>query len=397
MQLIKKIIKFFLWLGLSSLGSIIPRGKKSIVVLAPANGTFTDNSKYAYLWLCEEKDLSVRYITYNQSTSYELIEHGVQSVYYPSWPAIFALLRASVVIGTAIIPFMGIKGHLTCGAQRIQLWHGAGLKRFQLGSEKYQAKNKTLKNRFDWFINRKIPFFDLIYFPSQKIKEVRKDWFRYKEIKINGFVRNDILLGKRFGANQDIFTDHVVINAINAHKEKGLKTILYAPTFRNKGEPLFEKRVYFNFHTANNIINDNDVLFVIKQHPLMNEQLDLKRFERIEEYDKDKDIYPALHLFDILITDHSSIFSDYALLDRPIIHYIPDYKQLLNEHTISSEMAANLPGLVIHEFDHLGNYLDLLLKGQVVYKLPAENLFHDHSTQFSGLQLIEDVRRLAML
>jgi len=127
------------------------------------------------------------------------------------------------------------------------------------------------------------------------------------------------------------------------------------------------------------------------------EQLILKRYERIDEYKKDKDIYPALDLFDILITDHSSIFSDYALLQRPIIHYIPDYDQLRSENSISSEMIEYLPGSVFYEFDLFIEYLDALLKGEAAYKTPKENVFHEQRSQFSGLQLIEDVLRLAKM
>jgi CDP-glycerol glycerophosphotransferase len=397
MGLIRGIVNILIWSSFSLLGFLAPRDKKSIIVLAPANSAFADNAKYAYLWLDEEKDLSVKYITYDRSICDELIDYEIQAVYYPSWSAFLALLRASVVVGSDIVSFLRIKGHLTCGAKRIQLWHGAGLKNFQLGSEKYQAKNKTLRNRFDWFINRKIPLFDLIYFPSEKMKEFRKGWFRFKEVKINGFVRNDILLGKTFGKKQEIFTDHVTINTVKVYKARGSKMILYAPTFRNIREPLFEKQIFFDFDAVNKMMIDNDVLFVIKQHPVINEQLDLYNYERIEEYERAKDIYPAMDLFDILITDHSSIFSDYALLNRPIIHYIPDYDRVVSEHCVSSVMAEKLPGPVFIKFDEFREYLELLLKGLVIFKPLEENVFHDYSNRLSGLQLVEDVRRLAKI
>ena len=105
MGLIRGIVNILIWSSFSLLGYLAPRGKKNIVVLAPANSAFADNSKYAYLWLDEEKDLSVKYITYDRSICDELNNHEIQAVYYPSWSAFLALLRASVVVGSDIVSF----------------------------------------------------------------------------------------------------------------------------------------------------------------------------------------------------------------------------------------------------------------------------------------------------
>jgi CDP-glycerol glycerophosphotransferase (TagB/SpsB family) len=397
MQLLKYLTNFILWLSLSLLGLAVFRHRKRIVVLAPINSAFADNVKYAYLWLSEEKDLCVRFITYDKLIRDELLEKGIKVLYYPSIRAVLALLRASVVIGSATVPFHRIRGHLTAGAKLVQLWHGAGIKKVLLGTEKYEKKNWTLKNRFDWFITRKIPEFDLIYFPSEKLKEIRKDWFKYKEAKINGFVRNDVFIGKSFGVKQDICTDAEIINLMKAYKDKGSKLVLYAPTFRERRKPVFEDRVFFDFHSVDQMMIANEGLLIIKQHPWVIEQLNLSNFSRIFEYAKEKDIYPCLAFFDILITDYSSVFSDYALLKRPVIHYIPDYKRVLDEQGISEDIAAMLPGPVFENFHAFSEYLELLLKGLIKIKLPDENIFHDHGRQLSGPQLIKDVRRLAKI
>ncbi|MCP4220690.1 MAG: hypothetical protein GY765_39045, partial [bacterium] len=44
-----------------------------------------------------------------------------------------------------------------------------------------------------------------------------------------------------------------------------------------------------------------------------------------------KDIYPFLPLADLLITDYSSIYFDYLLLDRPIVFFPYDLETYINE------------------------------------------------------------------
>jgi len=39
------------------------------------------------------------------------------------------------------------------------------------------------------------------------------------------------------------------------------------------------------------------------------------------------DIYPVLDRIDILITDYSSIYFDWLLLDKPVVFFIPDYDE----------------------------------------------------------------------
>ena len=46
---------------------------------------------------------------------------------------------------------------------------------------------------------------------------------------------------------------------------------------------------------------------------------------------KDADPYVFLKMADVLITDYSSIYFDYLLLDRPIIFFDYDLKEYLND------------------------------------------------------------------
>ena len=64
---------------------------------------------------------------------------------------------------------------------------------------------------------------------------------------------------------------------------------------------------------------------------------------------------------DILITDFSSVFFDYLLLDKPIIFYCPDAKEYLEKHGVYLKFPEDLPGDYCQNFDEL---IDTLKNGQ---------------------------------
>ncbi len=68
----------------------------------------------------------------------------------------------------------------------------------------------------------------------------------------------------------------------------------------------------------------------------MADQVRGRDFSHIVNYAAECDIYPALALFDALVTDYSSIYFDYLLLDRPVFffpydleHYVAGERKLL--------------------------------------------------------------------
>ncbi len=117
----------------------------------------------------------------------------------------------------------------------------------------------------------------------------------------------------------------------NLIKRPEYKTIiLYAPTYRENGSnPIladFDKERFQNF------LREHEILFIVKFHPL-EEAYALEFFKDMANVIllKDQmlqehqiDIYDILPCADILVTDYSSIYFDFLLLDRPIIFTVPD-------------------------------------------------------------------------
>lgn len=391
----KLLLNFGAWLFFSFLGRIFPRDKKMVIIMAPENSSFTDNAKYAYLWLEEAEDYRVIYLTYNRGIKELLKKNGVRVEVYPSATALIYLLRASVVVGVATAPFRNLKGHLTVGAKLVQLWHGAGVKKVHLGNKKYDQSKQSFKRKIEWRLERTHPEFDLFYFPSRVIMEERKTWFRYKNAEINGFVRNDVLLGKSFGPKELIYTDRNAIKAIKELNSKKSIIIFYAPTYRKRGKPVFGLQVPFDFQAVNQLLKEQNAFMVIKLHPWMKETVDFSVFDRIVLYNKVMDIYPVMGKFDLLVTDYSSIFSDFALMKKPVIHYFPDQAQAINEQKVSKDMIDKMPGPIFTVFDDFLEHLEAVVKDHNSYSDLYNNAFHEYDNQLSGLKLIKDIQSLA--
>ena len=66
----------------------------------------------------------------------------------------------------------------------------------------------------------------------------------------------------------------------------------------------------------------------------------------VSEYDDINDLYVAS---DMLVTDYSSVFFDYANLKRPMLFYMYDYEKYKNQLRDFYFDISEIPGPVIRE------------------------------------------------
>ncbi len=376
------------YLILSLIGRVYPRSRSSVVVLAPEHGSFADNAKYAYLRLSEEEDLWVTYITTDKDVSREIKKEGINAEVYPSRAAAAALLRAGAVVGVMGKSFEGVRGHLTAGASKIQLWHGEGVKKVQLGQREGEPGKISPAEKIKWCISRRHSVYDLIFFPTEEQYQRRKNWFLYRRYLIDGMIRNDLLRGRDFGPGAEVYADRGTLDRIRALKAGGARLVLYAPTRRRRGQPAFGDRIPFDFTVADDMLRRQDSYLVVKLHPRMKERVDFDLFKRVMEYSKLKDIYPALGLFDCLITDYSSIANDYKIYQRPVIRYFPDYERVISSGMISEEAYREMPGTLYLKFRDMLKGLEQILEGAGGERPVPE------AGSFSGDRLVKEIRLL---
>jgi CDP-glycerol glycerophosphotransferase (TagB/SpsB family) len=236
------------------------------------------------------------------------------------------LFKAKIIIVDHSMPEVSKKQVI------IQLWHGIPLKSMALmdKSELYDANKSSLKNA-NVFCSTSD--FSTILLNSC----FGLDGCKYK---ILGSQRNDLLFLK----------DKKIIEDLMNHDISDKKLIIYMPTFkkgyikRNEGFKKDKNMFAFeNFDLAelDKFLEKNNFIMIVKLHPFEEkfyiEKLNKNNTKNIFITDinylkrKKIDIYRFLAISDLLITDYSSVYLDYLLIQKPILFNkvdIEEYKEV---------------------------------------------------------------------
>src|SRR5699024_1230145 len=148
--------------------------------------------------------------------------------------------------------------------------------------------------------------------------------------------RNDILYNK----NNDRDINHLK-SKMNLPLDK--KIILYAPTWRDNefyGKGKYKFNLKLDLERLRREVG-NEYIVILRIHYLVATHIDISNFEGFA-YDMSfySDIGELYLISDLLITDYSSVFFDYANLKRPILFYTYDidvYRDTLRGFYIDME------------------------------------------------------------
>jgi CDP-glycerol glycerophosphotransferase len=232
----------------------------------------------------------------------------------------------------------------------VQTWHGTPLKRLALdmdevhmpGTNAADYKKNFLKDSNKW---------DYLVSPNAYSSKIFKRAFDFhKSLIESGYPRNDFLVH----SNNDDTIDKL---KSKLHLPLDKKIILYAPTWRDnqfykKGQYKFDLQL--DFEKFKNSLGDNYVV-LLRLHYLVAEKLDLSEYEHfVYDFSNYEDIRDLYLVSDLLITDYSSVFFDYAILNRPILFYtydIEEYRDHLRGFYFDFETGA--PGPILKTTDEV--------------------------------------------
>ena len=243
--------------------------------------------------------------------------------------------------------------HKRPGQVCIQCWHGTPLKKIGMDLEiegNALASQKTGHERYlndarnyDWFVS-----------PSAFCTRVFASAFG-----LNQLGKADVLIETGYPRNDALV--NATPESIAAVKGKlGLpqdeKVLLYAPTWRDNQHEL---GVGYTFDMGAHIkafLDEvcDDYIVLLRLHYLVSSELDVSAYAgRVFDYSDLDDINELYLASDILITDYSSVFFDYANLKRPILFYMFDldeYQSGVRDFYID---LAELPGPIVKTQDEL--------------------------------------------
>ncbi len=286
--------------------------------------------KYRFIWVIDKKGTKIPYKhTKIRRFSYQYSYYLARSKYYvfnsrqPEW---VRKRKENVFLET---------------------WHGTPLKRLVFDQDdvssatpRYKAQVYKQSRAWDYLIAAN-------YFSS----EVFRRCFMYNKVMLEtGYPRNDILHVN----NRDEIAAKIR-NKLNIPTDK--KTILYAPTWRDdefygKGEYKFALQL--DLHSMKERLGDEYVI-LLRTHYFIADALDVTGLEdfayNLSKYDDISELYL---ISDILITDYSSVFFDYANLKRPMLFFTYDlekYRDVLRGFYI--DLEEELPGPLLFTTDEI--------------------------------------------
>jgi len=335
-------VKFFADYISYVISNVIPVRKNLVLFTGTSVSTYNESARYLYEYLLKNEKISVVWITNSKIVCDHLDHLGCPVVMHKSFNGLWHYIRSGVIVftGTSYPNLFKFVGKSTI---KICLYHGMGPR----------STNSVdgIMSRDPLDVLRKYHKFDYFNFTSKYTNTVvGRLQFLLPENKrvIFGLPRCDHLFSKdkveesRINKNQ--------LRELNYAIDESTKCILYSPTWRSDVNsisfPLSEIND-FNIYTFDQWLKENNILFLISVHPHMENLEDFSDCTNIQYINHNPliDINQLLPEMDLLITDYSSIATDYMLMDRPVIYVMPDYDYYLYDFGLLEDMRDNLPGL----------------------------------------------------
>lgn len=313
------------WIFIVPLTFLIPKKRNRMILMGAKDGLFIDNVKFFFLYLSEkETDVDFYLLTANVVTYETLRSEYSNILYYPSPKTYWIMLRSKILVVDNFSWMDNCRFQLFWRAKIIQIWHGIGFKKIQRSNKYFIQEISSLFRRFILNFVGKLPKYQAVISTSEFFtSEFFQPAFLTDNFIDTGYPRNDVIVSPEKYQNIYLNSDVATINRVAELRKKGVKSILYAPTFRDTGGDGISDGI-LELETLNQFALTNDFVFIFKLHPLLKYKSISDDFERIIWYDNVKDVYPFLPEVDGMISDYSSIYMDYILLNRPIFFLLYD-------------------------------------------------------------------------
>jgi CDP-glycerol glycerophosphotransferase (TagB/SpsB family) len=363
------IFKSLVKLLLLKLSNLIPKDHNLWIIGAWYGKTYNDNSKYLFEYINKtKKNIKIVWLTKNYKVITYIKEKGFEVHHFFSPLALLYGFRAGVAIFSSSLTYDLNSWCISEQTKKVQLWHGAGIKKI------YPLEDCRS--------------YSLITASSLAIKKKFEECFGVdkKEIKITGFPRTDGLL-------QKALFDSSINKTILDLKGAGNKIGIYLPTFRKTSgfEPL--KNFIDNQNKINSFFKKQRIHLFIKPHFFYDINNQLPKLDEIKysnlhyfyENGIKDDLYSILGLVDFLITDYSSVYTDFLFFDKPIIFTPFDLFRYKNkDQGLYFDYNSVTPGPKAKSWNDVFKYLKDYKKTNSLYKNERQRIltfFHQYKDQ----------------
>lgn len=238
---------------------------------------------------------------------------------------------------------------LTDDTKLIQVWHaGVGFK--SVGYSRFGGKSSphpeyNCHRRYDYVITGSE---SLVEVYSEVFGLPRENFLPLGMARLDGFLDEDVIKSK----TEEFYA---------AHPEcKGKKLILFSPTFRGSGQ----KKAHYDYSQLDidriyEFCGD-EYIWAFKMHPFTHNKPKIPEEygDRIIDLTQEKNINDLYYVTDIMITDYSSAYYEFSLMERPILFFTYDREVYEIVRGVHKSIKETAPGKVCDTFDELMTALE---------------------------------------
>lgn len=311
----KLVIAGYKWLF--QLVSLFPPQKKLIMFESFLGKQYSCNPRSIYEYL--HKYHPEYELIWSVDPRFEkgFIEKGIPYARRFSVKWLFLMARARFWVTNSRMPLWIPKPKRTI---YLQTWHGTPLKKLAHDmKEVLMAGTTTEQYKQEFYLESRN--WDYLISPNRYSTEIFKRAFKFdKEMIESGYPRNDIFYKQGHEEIAKVFKKKHQL-------PEDKRVILYAPTWRDNQfhqEGKYKLDLQLDLEKLKQELGD-DYIIILRMHYLVAENFDLESYKGFAwDFSKHEDIQELYLISDLLITDYSSVFFDYANLKRPMIFFTYD-------------------------------------------------------------------------
>lgn len=315
--------------------------KKYVIMFESYSGKqYSCNPRAIYEHLQANNTQYKMYWSVNKNHTDLFKEQNIPHIKRFSIKWLFYMARAEYWISNSRLPLWIPKPKHTT---YLQTWHGTPLKKLGLDIEEVHMPGTTTDKYKRNFL-KSVSKWDFLISPNSYSTNIFRGAFQFnRQLIESGYPRNDFLV-----VNNHEKAIRSIKAKLNIPENK--KVILYAPTWRDndfyaKGRYKFKLELDLDKMTAE--LGD-DYIVILRMHYLVAENLDLSSVgDFARDYSDYVDIRELYLIADLLITDYSSVFFDYAILKRPMLFFAYDFEEYRDKlRGFYFDFESKAPGLI---------------------------------------------------
>ena len=327
----------------------IPTNKKTVLFIAFHGRGYTDKPRSLYEYMIkQDRFKDYRFIWAIKNHKQKKIDiAGAKVIEYFSIPYFYYLARSHYWVVNCKLPMYVLKKK---NQVYLQTWHGTPLKKLAYDIEVPEGttfyRSGMTEDMMHETYRQDVEKYNYMISPSAFTTEVFQSAFRINKERLieTGYPRNDLL------------SNYSLEDVLQIKKQLGIpldkKVLLYAPTWRDNSYVTkgYTFKLEVHFDKWQKALQD-DYVVIFKPHYLIVNDFDIDQFKGFVYFvPPEEDIRNLYIISDALITDYSSVFFDYAILNRPIYFYMYDLASYRDElRGFYLDIYQDLPGKIIED------------------------------------------------